>query len=267
MNLGLINPSPLAIAKLPRLDGKVDKAVVPYVPAYWMDLDPQHFRYPTDDNDVDGDCVVAEILHYIESQWRRRYFQAYVKGMPTDKIGTADEANTWYWAEVARQGGGTDQTPPGPGLDPIQAHLDWATYGITVAGELLKAVATFTVSLTDMPLFKWAAYNFAGLALSVCLPDDYPQLARQTTPWAPTTAPDEQNGHQILVCGFEQGLYQIASWGNLYMVEPAWIREYAQLAIVSFTEDWTTIAGMDTQAVEAELEALGGQVATPQTQD
>lgn len=264
MRTGLIKPDLLKVAHLPRLDDKVDKAVIPHVPGYWMDLDPTGQRYPMDANDQDGDCVVAEIFHYIESQWRRRYYQVHTAAMPTDKVGTADEANTWYWEEVARQGGGTNTTPPGPGLEPVQAHLDWATYGVTVAGQIVHAVATCTISLTNSALFKWAAYNCAGVALSVCLPDDYEQLAEQDTPWAPTTPPDPENGHEILVNGFDSGLYQIASWGNLYMVEPAWIAEYTELALVTLTEDWTTIPGMDTAALQEEFTALGITPATPQ---
>jgi len=260
----LIIPTLRSWNRLPHLAGKFSTPTVPGCPGTWWDAELSAEglnRYPILGNANDGDCVVAWILHQIESQWRRTHFGQDIAVAQQDVIATEVQATTWYWAEVARQGGGPNQTPPGPGLDPVQAVQDWKRYGIACGTEENFAAGAVQVDTTNQALIRWAAYNFAGLGLVLELGDNYVQLANnpnQVWTYDPAFPPDPNLGHMALLSGYSGGTIGIKSWGTGYKATWEWLNAYCSGIIAVLTDDWTNIPGLNELALETELNSFGG---------
>ena len=225
-----------------RLSAPIAKSVVESVPAIWWDYELTSDgtnRYPTLDNDIEGDCVIAWELHYIESQWRRLVATKKVTSAP-DIIATADQANSAYWAEVSRQAGSPQPSnPPGPGLDPVQAVIDWHTYGLECASETNFAHSAFTFLSKEPSVLRAIAYSCAGIGLMLELPSNYNALAADVnTVWTPGLSPDPSLGHMAFLAGYSGNLVAIKSWGQSYRATWDWVATYCVGMIAVINSDW-----------------------------
>ena len=217
-------------------------------------------RYPVLGNDIESDCVIAWELHTIESQWRRLVAER--KVVAPDVIATGADADAAFWAEVDRQAASPQpHVPPGPGLNPVQAVIDWKNYGLKCATETNFAAGAVTITSKEPSLIRYAAYNCAGLGLMLELPDNYTELAAQSpqAPWSVSGAPDPSLGHMALLSGYSGSLVGIKSWGQAYSATWDWVFTYCVGMIGVLGSDWVSRMGsLDITALEAKLVALGG---------
>ena len=252
--MGALRPDPHVFKRFPRLEAHLDRSVLTDIPAAWADQDPQGDRYPMDLNALDGDCVAAWWAHGIESQARRQ-------GPPyKDNIVPAAAVGTAYWTECSRQQGTTvPPTPPGPGLDPVQATVDWATLGFPGDGENL-AEGACTINLNDPQLLRWCAWTFRGFGVALELPDDWQQTWTAPGPWEVSQPPDPMNGHMVMVGGYDEtDRNLIYTWGTDKWAVPAWVPTYGSYGIVVLPDAWRDIPGVNVPTLEKELEGFGGQ--------
>lgn len=250
---GAIRPSPKLFAKLPRFKDHFDRgAITSYPrPGRWADLDPNGNRYPIDGNAEDGDCVSAGKAHTVESQSRR-------VGPPfIDNIIIGSEAVSAYWTECAKQGYTGAQTPPGPGLDPVQAYVDWAP-GYPVAGQNEVAwEASF--ELDDGELLEWLMWQARGVGIALELANTWQADYEKPGPWGVGGPANPQNGHWVLGCGYEPNNGKLlATWGDLRWTTPEFILTYGQYGIVSVPTSWEALPGVDAEGLIAEFQAATG---------
>lgn len=241
------------LAQLPHISDHVDRSVLTERPAAWADQDPSGKRYPMDLNYDLGNCVAAWYAHGIESQSRR-------EGPPyKDNIIPAAAVGTAYWAECSKQAGSpVPQVAPGPGLDPVQAVIDWAP-GFPTAGENLIAGACQISNLTDVELLKWCAWTFRGFGLAVELGDDWQQTWEAPGLWQVGGAPDPENGHMLFVGGYNEADHWLDyTWGTDKWTVPEWLPTYGQYAIVVLPAWWATVPGVNVTTLTTELEGFGG---------
>ena len=251
VKLGARRPDPHVFKRFPRLEGFVDRAVVPSCPKAWADQDPGDLRYPMDGNDTLGDCVAAWIAHQIESAQRR---------FATDNIVPSAEVVTWYQQESVREWG----SPADQGLDPAQATLNWVKYPM---GGVSADSGACTINLSDDAFNRWCAWSFRGFGLALELPDDWQTTWANPGLWEVSGAPDQENGHMLLVGGYnaENDTYLLYTWGTDKWATSAFVKTYGLYGIVPLTSEWQSIPGIDT-ALQNELLALGGAPVTPDEQ-
>lgn len=260
--LGAKRPDPHVLKTFPRLEAHIDRSVLTDIPPNWHDQDPDGSRYPMDGNDIDGDCVAAWIAHAIESQARRVPI-AGTEDEPTiqyvDNIVASDAVVNWYWEECDRQNGApVPESPPGPGLDPTQATVDWAKLGFpTAAQNPLEGACS--VGLNDAAFLRWCAWTFRGFGIAVELSGDWQTSFQAEGPWAVTQSPDPMNGHMMLVNGYDsEGQWQFATWGQLRWAVPRFVPTYGMYGIVVLPAGWQDIPGVNAATLEAELKGFGG---------
>lgn len=266
--LNFVMPSLRSWSRLPMLEKHLSvEEASRFAPAVWWDYeraaDGQN-RYPLLDNGTEGDCVIAWELHYIESGWRRLVSvggnSAANSNVP-DVIATAGQANAAYWEEVDRQSGGSQpQVPPGPGLDPVQAVIDWKNYGLQCATERNFAAGAVSLTSQEPALVRSIAYTCAGLGLVLELPDNYAALAADPQQiWTPSGPPDPSLGHMAFLSGFAGNRVGIKSWGQAYTATWSWVFTYCVGMIAVLTSDWVERLPAETVSkLEAEVLSLGG---------
>lgn len=203
-------------------------------------------------NDTYGDCGSAGFYHglmakalmanntatdYLQAAWEPGFT------VPTDSIVEAT-----YFAYGRAQGEPGEQ--PDEGVD----NATWFAF--------LKQLGIVELAAQIDPHnraeFKQAMIDFKGVEIGVALTDDAEQAFETGQPWdvSPSSQPNPQEGHDILVVKYDPQSLTVVTWGGLQECTIAWedaeIDQYMD-AWVFFTKEDGARAGVDVDALEAEM--------------
>jgi hypothetical protein len=109
-----------------------------------------------------------------------------------------------------------------------------------------------------------AMINFKGVILGVQLPDDAEQQFANGQPWTLDEPADPNNGHGILLVKYDPTYDTVVTWGALQEATIQWDAGCVDEAWCIVTAEDAANAGVDFDALLADIRALGGEaVPTP----
>ena len=188
--------------------------------------------YPIDNNDVEGDCTVAGVVHLKEA-WHAKYGKPYTP--PTNL-----EIKNKY-----RQLSGGEDT----GL--VEANLlqTWQTTGLF--GSTLPAYAP--VQPTNILGIHQSVAFYDGAYLGIECPQSAQEQFANGEPWT-YTGSEVEGGHCIVALGYTANGLLCATWGGIAEVTYSFCAHY-------LTEVWCLISGI---LVAQKKDSLGIDIASLQ---
>ena len=204
----------MLFGRLPRPDNArflnlSNYATLPPAPRAWGI--PEGASFNLYDNDVHGNCVVAELGNHAS-------LQAAAEGRPGLQFDTK-KVDDFYFKLT----GGADA-----GLVMVDTMHAVTRDGFPGDGSYL--IPHFAgVDHTDQALICAAAFRFVGLAIGVALPDDW-RVGWDDGLWEATKRPNPYNGHAVLFAGYDDLGPEIISWGQRIPASWDWFEAYCQEA-------------------------------------
>ena len=96
-----------------------------------------------------------------------------------------------------------------------------------------------------------------GLHLGVELPDDW-QAQLDTGAWDVSGPANPDNGHALIVAGYDAQGAKLATWGQIVPATWAWISRYVTEAYVLLDAGRLAVDVLDGAQLAADVVALGG---------
>lgn len=220
----------------------------------WQSLVPES-SWNIDGNDRFGDCVEAAKAHQVQS-WTFNADPSAAVVIPPDTV-VAD-----YLAET----GGQDT-----GLAILDSLNLWRSKGMPTglappaeATDMINAYAQLGVgNFTEL---QQAISLFGGAIIGVVLPD-YILSQPLGQPWdvSGDNAPaDPNNGHCVVLLGYDGQYYYCLTWGVVTPVTPAFLAAYMDEAYAVLSPDWIGPAGQAPDGFDmAQLQADLAQITSP----
>lgn len=190
-------------------------------------------KYLIDNNDVEGDCTIAGVVHLKES-WHAKYGLPYTPPTPL-------EIKTKY----------RSLTPNGEDTGLVEATLlqTWQTVGLF--GSELEAYAP--VKPTNILGIHQSVAFYDGAYLGIECPASAQEQFANGEPWTYTGSPIE-GGHCIVALGYTANGLLCATWGGIAEVTYSFCAHY-------LTEVWCLISGI---LVAQKKDSLGIDIASLQ---
>ncbi len=174
--------------------------------------------FPMDENDEEGDCMVAMALH-ADNTW-------------TGNVGaesTYDDAVTKRW--YLQLAGGDNGLDEGTLLKGWMAGLD----GVPAA-NILDAL---DIDPTNAQLMQTGIDNFGCVCFMLSLPDKWINDFKTGVVWDAPARANPNNGHGVLMNGVDAaGRYKTQTWGSYAITTPAGVEEVDPSAFIVFSNRW-----------------------------
>jgi hypothetical protein len=114
------------------------------------------------------------------------------------------------------------------------------------------------VEHADLDEVRSAAALFQGVYLGVELPDDW-QAGADAGHWDVTLDPDMENGHAVVIVGYDESGVTLATWGKTVKATWAWFQKYVVEAYVLLDDTRCSVDVLCGDALLADAAALAGQ--------
>lgn len=197
--------------------------------------------WPMYGNDRYGDCVLASAAHQIE-EWT---IYAGNPRQPTDT-----QVTTLYLT----------LSPNDDGLVILDTLNRWRQTGLW--DDRIDAFVQLRTG--DVDQAKAAIYLFGAIKIGLSLPD-----MNTFGPWDSVTgSPNQNNGHDVPLVGFDSTGFWAVTWGGLLHMSWAWYQRYTDEAYALLSRDWLNVQGLspdgfDYPALAQDLQAVTGVVPPP----
>ncbi|HTT74272.1 MAG TPA: hypothetical protein VMG99_09070 [Thermoplasmata archaeon] len=212
--------------------------------------------WPMDGNDQYGDCTMAGAAHLIQ-MWT-----AQTLGPDAADVLSANEVTADYFQLT----GGPDS-----GLDLLTVLDWWEKTGFAIEAGNDRITAYAAIEPTSDTELQDAISLFGGVYLGLALPDfavNPPDGNLLDVPWAvPATGlaanpPDPQNGHCVVLVGYDARNYYAVTWGAVKPMSPAFAAAYIDEAYAVLSPDWfargESPEGFDLAQLQQDLAAITG---------
>jgi hypothetical protein len=225
----------------------LDLAALPKPPAEWLRISQRVKTWPVYANDRLNDCTTAAVGHKIMAAtgWAGHLH------VPTQK-----SIVDLYWATGKQD----------DGRFPNEVLNAWRHSSGDLGAH--KPEAYVAVDVGDLAMLREAVYLFAGAYFCANLPANLKtQLAAGKTTWryvpGAGSAPGSWEGHAFDAVGYyENGDWDIRSWGKRFRMTKRFMREYVYLVFAILSKDELQLVngknpqGIDLATLKADLARL-----------
>lgn len=224
---------PVGLADLPAYSGEGLPPAPPTCAA------PKGVAWGLLGNDTFGDCTIAGVVHL--------RMAVAAEHLETETFPTSAEVVTEYFKLSHGQDSGL-----------VEANVlhTWHTAGLF--GDRIAGYAPLDHRNPDE--LCSAVHTFGGAYLGVALPAPAQTQFADGQPWDLTGTPADRNivgGHCIVACGYDPHYLYVVTWGKVQPVTWAWVGAYLEEAWGVITEELAEAAGVDLDALQADLSRLG----------
>ena len=190
-------------------------------------------------NDALGDCTCAGLANLASIQ---------TAGEGASLAFTDEDVKAFYFAVTGGQDTGAVEVD-------VLARVQSSGFPLDGRWRIKAWVA---IDHADLDEVRSAAALFQGVYLGVELPDDWQETLDAGAGWDVTTAPNPDNGHALIVAGYDAQGAKLATWGQIVPTSWAWISRYVTEAYVLLDASRLAVDVLDGAQLAADVVALGG---------
>jgi hypothetical protein len=131
---------------------------------------------------------------------------------------------------------------------------------VDASGKYHKTVAYTSVRYNNLAELAVTTFLYGATGLGVIITQAQMDQFAAGQPWDYVANSNELGGHYVPIVGRKDGLFYVVTWGKLHPVQPRFIVEQADEAVVSFSEEMmiknVSLEGFNDKLLIGDLHAV-----------